>query len=218
MNWKDYIKAIQDSDIVGGSLESIMANLFSIAGCVVQPSMEAIKSWLLGKRNCKSSNYFPNDTIKTEVVFRHFRNKPRDKLSNLQRIFKEQGVLASSSPIDVKTTDLDIFCWSLVNQFLDLLKFDRVDVPQPKDDTFNVREDIFPHNQKCCVYCIHWNGNRSIIGVSRIPADGTCHTYSGNRHRLQPRLSSTAACGNYKADQTLMNRMKESGYDVKDLI
>lgn len=218
MEWRDYIKPIQDSDIVGGSLESIIKELFDIAGCTSAPTPETIKSWLYGGRKCKSSTYFLKNAIETEAVFRYFRKRPSNKLIHLQKIFENQISPNSDSAIDVKTTDLDIFCWSLVNQFLDLLRFERVDVPQPKGDIFDERKGIPQQNQKCCLYCVHWTGDRSIIGVSKIPTDGTCHTHSGNRHRVQSRLSSTAACSNYKADSKLMNRMKECGYDVNDLI
>ena len=216
MNWKDYIKAIQKSGIVGGSLVSITANLFSIAGCVIEPSMETVKSWIYGKRKCKSDTYFPNGTIKTADVFRHFKNKPSDKLYTLQQIFMDQRIPASISPINVETTDLDIFCWSLVNQLLDLLNFDRVDVPQLKSDTPNMRKVLSPHDRKCCLYCVHWNGNKNVS--DSYAADGLCCTRNGNRNRLLQRRSSTPACANYETDQALIINMTEGGYDVKDFI
>lgn len=218
MNWKDYIKSIQASGIVDGSLETIMTNLFDIAGCVYDPSLEAVKSWLSGRRNCKGSTYFPKGTINAEAVFRYFRKRPPDRLHSLQAIFKNQIAPDADSPIDVKTKDLDLFCWSLVNQFLDLIKFERVDIPQPKDDTSDIGKDPFPYSKKCCVYCIHWDGNRNVVDSSRIPTEGICCTHTGNRRHFSLRLSSAAACTNYEADQTLMNWMKELGYNIEDFI
>ncbi|MBD5149616.1 MAG: hypothetical protein HDT18_04435 [Oscillibacter sp.] len=218
MNWKDYTKSIQKSGMVDGSLAAILTNLFKVAECIEIPSLDAVRSWLYGRRNCKSSTYFPAGTINTNSVFHYFRKRSSDNLYNLQAIFKEQIVSDSDTPIDIKTRDLDIFCWTLVNQFLDLLKFERVDIPHPKEDTSIPGKELFPYNQKCCVYCIHWDGNRSIIGASMIPTEGTCCTHNGNIHRLRPRLSSDTACTNYEADQTLLNRMKELGCNVKDFV
>ncbi|MDE7242531.1 MAG: hypothetical protein K2O18_00935 [Oscillospiraceae bacterium] len=220
MNWKDYVKPIQASDIANGSLESIITNLFEIAGCEREFSSDAAKSWLYRKRNCKSNIYFPKGTIKTDAVFRYFRNRPDERLYTLQSKFEEQVLPDSDSPIDVKTKNLDIFCWSLVNQFLDLLRLERVDIPQPKGVAFHhVRKPPVPHDRKCCLYCVQWKGDRSAVGISTIPTDGICHTnYRANRCRLISRLSSTAACANYKADQKLLNRMKEYGYDVNDFL
>lgn len=219
MNWKDYIKSIQDSGIVEGSLESILTNLFNIAGGGGVLPASTVKSWLYNRRNCKSSTYFPKGTINNDAVFGFFRSRPSDKLYNLQKTFKKQMIPDSGSPIDVKTKDLDTFCWSLVNQFLDLLKFERIDIPQAKSDTIREERDLAPHNHKCCLYCIHWNGNKSIVGVSVIPTDGNCIVmYQRNKYRLQSRLSSTAACSNYKADQKLLSRMKECGYNIEDFI
>lgn len=87
-----------------------------------------VRKWLSGERNCKSSKYFPRKGVDNEKVFTFFKNRPKEKLLELQRLFGE--IADASSPIDVTTHDLDAFCWSLVNQFLDLLGFQRVDIPR----------------------------------------------------------------------------------------
>lgn len=221
MDWKDFIKPIRAQHMVAGSAESIVLDLFDIAGCITPPSSETVHSWIYGKRGseCRSRAYFPEGVADAEAVFRYFSNKPNDTLHCLQKKFEEQMTPDSGSPIDVKTKDLDIFCWSLVNQFLDLLKFERVDIPQPKGDIPSTRKDLSPHNRKCCLYCAYWSGNRGIIGVSTMPTDGKCCVQkSDNKFYVRGRLSSTAACANYRADQALMSRMKEYGYNIEELI
>lgn len=186
------------------------------AGYATGLAEPTVRSWLTEKRNCDGRRYFPSQIIDSKKVFTFFRNRPTNKLRNLQKSF--QGKIDASDSVDVNTKNLDIFCWSLVNQFLDLLKFERVDIPQLRGDVINKGIELFPHDYKCCLYCIHWKGDRGIIGVPGIPVDGTCHTHNGNKRRLSSRLSSTAACPKYKADQKLMNRMEKYGFDIKDLI
>ncbi len=217
MTWKDFIAPIHESGISGDASYKILLGLFKRAGSIDDVPEVTIKSWLSGNRNCKVSTYFPTGKIDTKNLFRYFRNRPDSKLKQLQQIFRAGKNTDYDSPINVETADLDTFCWSLVNQFLDLLKFERIDIPQSKGDTIHERNDLFPHNHKCCLYCTHWNGNKSIVGISKIPIDGTCCTHHGNKVRFQKLLSSTAACANYTADETLLSRMKEVGYDVKDL-
>lgn len=216
MTWSTFIDAIRGAQITNAVPWRIINDLFVEAGDKVGPAEPTARMWLNGKRNCDSRRYFPNQKIDSNKVFAFFRNRPEEKLQNLQKSFQEK--IDAGDPVDVNTKDLDTFCWSLVNQFLDLLKFERVDIPQPRSGTTNTETIFPPHNHKCCLYCVYWEGNSGIIGVSKMPIDGTCHTYNGNRHRLCSRLSSTAACPNYKADQNLINRMKESGFDIKDLI
>lgn len=96
--------------------------------------------------------------------------------------------------------------------------FEREEIPQPRGDTINVEAGLFLHNCKCCIYCIHWNGDKSIIGVPRMSIRGTCHMQEKNKHFLIPRQSSATACSNYKANQNLLNMLKEYGYDIKNLI
>lgn len=218
MTWKDFIVPIRKSGIFGDASYKILLELFEQAGSKIDISDVTAKSWLSGNRNCKATTYFPTGKIDTKNLFRYFRNRPDSKLKQLQQMFQPKENVAPDSPIDVKTDDMDILCWSLVNQFLDLLKFERVDIPQPQSDTIHVGTTLFPHDNKCCVYCIHWKGSRGIIGVSRIPVHGTCYTHNGNKHHLCSRLSSTAACSDYEADEDLMNRMKEYGFDIENLI
>lgn len=211
MTWKDFIVPIRESGIFGDASYKILLELFEQAGSKIDIPDVTAKSWLSGYRKCKASAHFPAGKIDTKSLFRYFRNRPDGKLKQLQQMFRARENVALDSPIDVKTNNMDIFCWSLVNQFLDMLKFKRVNTP-------NIETGLFPHDHQCCLYCIHWEGSRGIIGVSRLPIDGTCHTYNGNRHHLCSRLSSTAACPNYKADRNLINRMKEYGYDIENLI
>ena len=128
MTWGTFAKAIRDAQIIKGALWSIIDDLFKAAGCTTELTEAAVKSWIYGRRNCYSITYFPNKVIDNKKVFYFFRKRPEKKLQDLQKIFQEKA--DPDSPIDIKTHDLDVFCWSLVNQFLDLLEFQRVDIPE----------------------------------------------------------------------------------------
>lgn len=129
MTWKDYIIPIRKSGISSDAAHKILRNIFKQAGNTYDFSDETAKKWLSGERQCKASKYFPTGCVDATSLFRYFRNRPNDKLCQLQQLFREGESFNASSPIDVKTDNWDVFCWSLVNQFLDLLKFQRVDIP-----------------------------------------------------------------------------------------
>lgn len=203
MTWMEYIMPLRKSGISGDATYKILHNVFEQAGSAYDFSDETAKKWLRGERQCKASKYFPTGQADTDSLFRYFRNRPDDKLCRLQQIFREAGNLDTDSTIDVKTDDLNIFCWSLVNQFLDLLKFERVDIPQPSGDTTDIGTKPFLHEHKCCLYCIHWKCTASITEIFRGPLSGICHKYNGNRHSLSLCLSSTAACSDYKENENL---------------
>lgn len=142
MTWKDYIMPIQKSGISGDAVHKILRNIFEQAGCAYVFSDEAAKKWLMGERQCKASKYFPTGQVDTDSLFRYFRNRPDDRLCQLQQLFREEESVNASSPIDVKTDNWDVFCWSLVNQFLDLLRFQRVDIPH----TDTLTKTAFPES------------------------------------------------------------------------
>lgn len=126
MNWKDFFTTIKSAKLFGNTtMPKIVIRLFEAAGTVQVFSEDAAKSWINGKRNCKASKYFPEGKLNNEAgAIRFFRNHPENKLKELQQLFEK---VESDSPIDSKTDDMDIFCQSLVNQFLDLLAFERLD-------------------------------------------------------------------------------------------
>ncbi len=129
MEWKDFIQPIQKSGITSDAAYKIVLDIFEQAGSKDDISAAAAKSWLNGSRNCKASTYFPAGKADTASLFRYFRRRPDGKLRQLQQMFLSGKLLEADSPIDVKTDDIEVFCWSLVNQFLDLLGLQRVDIP-----------------------------------------------------------------------------------------
>lgn len=129
MTWRTFTKAIRDSKINKSVQVEIISDLFKKAGCVAEPERSTINSWIYEKRNCDARRYFPNKTIHNKDVFDYFRRRPDNKLRHLQGLFREGTSSDSDSPIDLETENLDVFCWGLVNQFLDLLGFQRIDIP-----------------------------------------------------------------------------------------
>lgn len=140
MTWKTFMNAIKESEIETGSLDQILRKLFVRAGYIgangYDVSDSAFKTWIKGNRNCKVSRYFPdNEYVKTETLYSFFRMRPDDKIKRLQQIFIE--IKDDSSPVDCETEDMNKFCWSLVNQFLDLLNFERIDMPDTVHEVGN---------------------------------------------------------------------------------
>ena len=236
MIWNDFIKPIRQAGISYDAAWKILSQLFKLAGCVDDFSEATAKKWLYGTRNCKVNIYFPTGNVDSKMVFRYFRNRNDSKLQQLQRIFQEQLSSNSDSLIDTKTADLDIFCWSLVKQFLDLLNLqlieihlgdssivapplDSQEIGQPNGELVegleqpSIRSKLLPHSDKCCFYCIYWNGNKATVSAYRSATYATCLKY--NREN---QLSSTAVCKSYKSDQSLINQMKLLGYNTEQLI
>ena len=201
MTWSTFAGVIRDAQITNVVPWRIINDLFVEAGCPMGLAEPTVRKWFNGERNCDSRRYFPDQKIDSDKVFAFFKNRPTEKLQNLQKSFQEK--IDAGDPIDVNTKDLDTFCWSLVNQFLDLLKFERVDIPQPSGDTTDIGTKPFLHEHKCCLYCIHWKCTASITEIFRGPLSGICHKYNGNRHSLSLCLSSTAACSDYKENENL---------------
>lgn len=129
MTWKDFISPICESKITSNTAQKTLLNLFKRAEAENEISDATAKSWLYGKRNCKTSRYFSEGAVNVEGLFSYFRSRPNNKIRQLQQIFRKNEDIDPNSPIDIKTEDLDIFCWSLVNQFLDLLGLQRVNMP-----------------------------------------------------------------------------------------
>lgn len=201
----------------------ILLELFDQAGSAYAISDSTAKSWLSGNRNCKASTHFPAGKIDADSLFRYFRKRPDVKLKQLQQIFRTKANNELDSPIDTETDDLNVFCWSLVNQFLDLLGFQRVDITDSPALPSNESAGGNQLCDKCCLYCIHWQGDKSTVGPYRMPTSGLCSiclekTGRGSYSRLQKRLSSSAACANNRADQSLISNMKRIGYNVDNLI
>ena len=150
MTWKKFITLIRHSGISGEASYKILLDLFEKAGCKCDVSDATAKSWLNESRNCKASTYFPAGKVDTNSLFRYFRNRPGGKLKQLQQIFQTGEHFDLDSPIDVETNDIDIFCWSLVNQFLDLLAFQRVDMPHSdtrSETTFAETDQQLNHSE-----------------------------------------------------------------------
>lgn len=132
MTWDTFTKAIKDSELDSGTQAQILIKLFKRAGYINKKesdiSESSAKKWIDGTRNCKVSTYFPDEECVQKLELHHFFiRRPQDRLEKLQEILSKE--IDDNSPIDCTTKDRDKFCWGLVNQFLDLLGFQRVDMP-----------------------------------------------------------------------------------------
>lgn len=142
MEWESFTKAIKESELESGTQAQILIKLFKRAGYTNRKddgiSESTAHKWINGTRKCKVLSYFPDEeSVKKQELYRFFQGRPQNKLKKLQEILSKE--INDSSPIDCTTKDMDRFCWGLVNQFLDLLGFQRIDLPAsdlPTDSTF----------------------------------------------------------------------------------
>lgn len=134
MTWDTFTKAIKESGLVSGTQAQILIKLFQRAGCINDISGSTAEKWIAGTRKCKVSSYFPDEEgVNKQRLYKFFNNRPKIKLKKLQQILCEGK--DDSTPVDYTTEDIDILCWGLVNQFLDLLEFQRVDMPDSDKST-----------------------------------------------------------------------------------
>ena len=147
MTWKTFTDAIKDSELTKDSTPTNIVNLFIAAGRMEGFTEQAAAHWVSGRRNCKVSTYFPGGKITNKVeTFNFFRKRPEGKLKNLQLEFRK--INDNDSPIDLETTDMDIFCCSLVNQFADLLGLPRVDITEFLPNKEMVKSNQTSDNEK----------------------------------------------------------------------
>lgn len=143
MTWKAYIDPIKKSKLINKSKPDIIMELFKVAaGCEMEFGESAAKRWYYGEKNCNSYKWFPkgkfdNDNLKN--LYDLFRKRHDSKLEELQQKFRETA--DSNSLIDLETKDMDIFCCSLVNQFLDLLGFQIIDITEILPNKKNVSDN-----------------------------------------------------------------------------
>lgn len=132
MTWDTFTKAIEESELVSGTPAKILIKLFDRAGYINRKengiSESTAKKWIDGSRHCKVTSYFPDEeNVQTQELYYFFKRRPQNKLEKLQQILSKE--IDDNSPIDCTTKDMDRFCWGLVNQILDLLGFQRIDLP-----------------------------------------------------------------------------------------
>lgn len=132
MTWNTFTKAISEAELESGTQAQILIKLFKRAGYINKKEDEisesTAKKWINGTRKCKIYSYFPEkENVDIQNIYKFFYNRPKDKLMKVQQIFCLEK--DDNSPVDCETENMEKLCWSLVNQFLDLLGFEREDIP-----------------------------------------------------------------------------------------
>lgn len=205
MTWKDFINAIRRAKLTNDSSSKILVNLFKAAGTMSEVSESSAKAWINGNRKCKTSTYFPEGNLNnTDGVLRFFKNRPANKLQELQQIFRE--INDHDSPIDLETDDMDVFCRSLVNQFLDLLSLERLDTAdiKPLVDGKNIDGTAAPngHNIDMPKDIIVDSGSvipENIKSEKNSQENLTCIT-NGAQLSIPPDCKICLCCANWKGD------------------
>ena len=172
MTWKDFIEPIESSNLIENNTDKeILMKLFKVAEPYAEISVFSIAKWLKNERNCKVKRYFPEDCINNpKKVFDFFRKRSESKLKELQKIFREKyGNKNIDTPIDLDTEDIDIFCCSLLNQFLELLGFEQMelsDVLKEKKGNF-INNEQMPSHQNTGISNIGAAKHESTASVSK---------------------------------------------------
>ena len=128
------------------------------------------------------------------------------------------------SPLDLDTDDMDRFAWSLVNQVIDLLGFQRVDIPSGEEDEEEKEEESreeVENNQssvvhesqaelaiadqyRYCLFCEKWKGNRMVALKDSDGIYGTCRVYK-DRDQLS---TEGRSCSRFKPDFATIHKAK----------
>lgn len=149
MTWKAYIDPIRLILINKAKPKIIMELFETAAGRAMEFGESATKRWYYGEKNCDSYKWFPKgefDKENLKNLYDIFRNRPDNKLEKLQQEFRK--TTDRNGPIDLETNDMDIFCWSLVNQFLDLLGFQMIDITEILPDKKTISGNQTSDNEK----------------------------------------------------------------------
>lgn len=146
MTWKTFIEPIHDILLESMSEATILTDIFIAAGRQKEFDVSSAYNWLSGRRKCKAIAYFPNGIINYKEVFNYFKKRPKEKLQSLQGVFRKQK--DESSPIDVHTNKVNLFCLSLVNQFLVLLGFQLIDEESDGVSDLLKNSDFFNDTKK----------------------------------------------------------------------
>lgn len=124
----------------------ILTDIFIKAGRKNGFDVSSAYNWLSGRRKCKATSYFMDGTINYKELFIFLKKRPKENLQYLQELFRKQK--DESSPIDVNTNNANVFCLSLVNQFLDLLEFQRIDEETDGVPDLLKNSDFFNNTKK----------------------------------------------------------------------
>ena len=133
MTFGEYIRAIVSAKITNDSQARIVIDLFKAAGAVKKFDKDEVLSestankWINGERFCKTRSYFPEGKINNEAGFvDYFSKRPEASCKALQEAFRS---INNDGIVDCDTVDIDVFCRSLLRQFMAILGVSWVEEP-----------------------------------------------------------------------------------------
>lgn len=177
---REYINTLHK--FIGSSRPQIVIELFEEAGANHSPiPLETAKSWLKpeGKshRKCRTQDYFPDGKLNEDRLINYLQSNIDTSWRKLQELFcpiNKEGI------VNVNTDKAEVFYWSLLNQFKNILKLPlfESDIRNATDGTFsspedatcedtssniidaeNITEIVISQEYKMCYYCENWKGN-----------------------------------------------------------
>ena len=138
MTLNEYIKRILESKISNNkSRAKILIELFDAAKSKKEVSASSAYKWMGAIRNPGISTYFPEGKkdFDEDDVYKYFRNRTDAQVEDLRKAFRgcDGGIVKYED-------DPDVFCRSLVDQFLAILGFSMSQAPdgeKPKNETIS---------------------------------------------------------------------------------
>lgn len=98
------------------TIDSQIEHFMIYGGAYKLPSPNTIKNWTDTERHIKTKRYFGSIlTFNHVLLFKHIRVHDDDTLLKIQNQLKPYKDFFGL--VDTETTDLDLFCRSIVNQF-----------------------------------------------------------------------------------------------------
>jgi hypothetical protein len=136
MTLNEFVSAIVDSKITE-SKEKTVIDLFNHAGSAKEFTEETARSWLNGKRRCKTSRYFPHNKLNNENGFiNYFKSRAKTLRKVLIEAFR---LIENDNIVECDEDDEDKFYRSLMYQFMAILN-----IPWTKEPI----NDILPDQDK----------------------------------------------------------------------
>lgn len=130
MTLRDYIIAIENTQLFIGGREQIVIELFKAAGVLGKISKNTVKGWLTGYRTCRIKDYFPENTVAEAGFIEFIRSRANTSWPKLQKEF--HPLSEEDCIVNLHTNDPEIFYWSILNQFQKIHKLPLSEMPAEK--------------------------------------------------------------------------------------
>ncbi len=130
MTLRDYIIAIEKTQLFISGREQIVVELFKAAGVRGIISKNTVKGWLTGYRTCRIKDYFPENTVDEAGFIEFISSRVNTSWPKLQKEF--HSLSEEDCIVNLHTNDREIFYRSILNQFQKIHKLPLSEMPAKK--------------------------------------------------------------------------------------